>query len=342
MNNLAISYFAAGRTQEALQLYEDTLQLMRARLGPGHPDTLRSMNNLAASYDAAGRTREALQLREATLQLRKAQLGPDHPDTLVSMNNLAASYTHAGRAAEALALLQDSLARRQRRREAAPGNRAEQAALAWTHGQIGEAELARHDYPAAVQAFATSVELFDPLDKPGALIDPFFRARMNDSRQRLALCRKAEQAVRDLDFALAQPAAEVPGLLNLRVQALAANRDQAGVVATAAAYAKLAEKDPTQRYNAACAWSRAAGLAQARGADAAALAEDYAGRALALLKQTPTGKGHFVATPAALAAHMKQDPDLDPLRPRADFQRLLAELAGEPPRHEAEKPAAGR
>jgi tetratricopeptide (TPR) repeat protein len=39
---------------------------------------------------------------------------------------------------------------------------------------------------------------------------------------------------------------------------------------------------------------------------------------------------------------MKQDPDLDPLRPRADFKRLLAEPAGEPPlKNQAEKPAAG-
>ena len=47
-----------------------------------------------------------------------------------------------------------------------------------------------------------------------------------------------------------------------------------------------------------------------------------------LLKKTPTGLGHFVATPAALAAHMKQDKDLDPLRQRDDFKKLVAELEG--------------
>ena len=61
----------------------------KAKLGPDHPDTLRSMNNLANSYDALGRHADALKLREETLALLKAKLGPDHPDTLCSMNNLA-------------------------------------------------------------------------------------------------------------------------------------------------------------------------------------------------------------------------------------------------------------
>jgi hypothetical protein len=37
----------AGRTEEALELHEETLQLRKAKLGPDHPDTLKSMNNLA-------------------------------------------------------------------------------------------------------------------------------------------------------------------------------------------------------------------------------------------------------------------------------------------------------
>ena len=47
---------------------------------------------------------------------------------------------------------------------------------------------------------------------------------------------------------------------------------------------------------------------------------------MALLNKTPTGKGYFAATPAALAAHMKKDTDLDPLRDRADFKKLVADL----------------
>ena len=55
MNNLANSYAALGRHADALALHEQTLALHKAKLGPDHPDTLRSMNNLANSYYALGR-----------------------------------------------------------------------------------------------------------------------------------------------------------------------------------------------------------------------------------------------------------------------------------------------
>jgi hypothetical protein len=48
-------------------------------------------------------------------------------------------------------------------------------------------------------------------------------------------------------------------------------------------------------------------------------AEAYAARAMATLRQA-------VQNGFKDAAHMKKDPDLDPLRPRADFQKLLAEV----------------
>jgi tRNA A-37 threonylcarbamoyl transferase component Bud32 len=109
MNNLANSYADAGRTQDALKLREETLQLRKAKLGPEHPDTLASMNNLAASYFKAGRTQDALKLSVETLQLQRAKLGPEHPETLNSMNNLAGSYSAAGRIREALKLWEETL-----------------------------------------------------------------------------------------------------------------------------------------------------------------------------------------------------------------------------------------
>jgi tetratricopeptide (TPR) repeat protein len=178
------------------------------------------MHNLAVSYAAVGRNQEALKLREETIQLRKAKLGPDHPLTLSSMNNLAGSYIAVGDAAKAMVILQDTLALRERRVKAEPGNSLDQSYLAWTHGEMGEAELARRDYAAAVQAFARSVEVFEKLDQAGALKNPFFRNMVDPYRRLLALCRKAGRAVKDLDFALQQPPAEVPGLLELRVRHL--------------------------------------------------------------------------------------------------------------------------
>ena len=126
----------------------------------------------------------------------------------------------------------------------------------------------------------------------------------------------------NLDFAHKQPAAAVPGLLDIRVRYFVKKNDSKNLVATAEAYAKLAEKDDKQNYNAACGWSLASGLA----VDDAKLKEEYAGKAMALLRKTPTGKVHFVDSPAKLADHMKQDKDLDPLRDREDFKKFVVEL----------------
>ena len=54
MNNLAAAYQAAGQWDKALPLMEETLKLLKAKLGPDHPDTLTSMNNLALGYQDAG------------------------------------------------------------------------------------------------------------------------------------------------------------------------------------------------------------------------------------------------------------------------------------------------
>ena len=112
-NNLAAAYRAAGRTGEAIPLYERTLAGYRRVLGDDHPDTLLSRNNLAAAYRAAGRTGEAISLYERTLADREQMLGDDHSSTLLSRNNLAAAYYAAGRTGEAISLYERTLADRE-------------------------------------------------------------------------------------------------------------------------------------------------------------------------------------------------------------------------------------
>ena len=54
-NDLAGAYQDTGRLNEAIALYEQTLEDRTRILGPHHPDTLISRNNLASAYRAAGR-----------------------------------------------------------------------------------------------------------------------------------------------------------------------------------------------------------------------------------------------------------------------------------------------
>jgi pentatricopeptide repeat protein len=320
-NSLAAAYAQAGRTEEALKLFEETLRLRKAKLGPDHPDTLASMNNLAFASADAGRTQEALKLYKETLRLQKAKLGPDHPERLRSMNNLASCYICVGEVAKAVEILQESLALRELRAKTEPGNSAEQANLAWTHGLIAHAEQARLDYAAAVQAYARAVAMYDKLDQAGALTIPADRKMMDFYRQQLALCRKAEQAVKDLEFVLKQPAAEVPGLLDLRVRFLLKEEKLPAAIDTAAKAKQLAGDEAGNIYDAACAYALCAAAAKQAKWPVAEIpgAQQLADTAMALLKQA-------VAKGFKDAAHMKQDNDLDGLRERDDFKQLLADV----------------
>ena len=104
-NNLASAYQDAGRTADAIRLYELNLEVRERLLGADHPSTLNSRGNLALPT----RTRavdEAIPLLEGTLAGRKRVLGTDHPDTQTSRKNLARAYQEAGRPDEAIPLLE--------------------------------------------------------------------------------------------------------------------------------------------------------------------------------------------------------------------------------------------
>ncbi len=92
-----------------MSLYEELLNLQKARLGPDHPDTLETMNDLAIGYQDAGRIDRALPLYEETLALREVRLGPDHQDTLTTMHNLGWGYQFTGQLDLAIPLLEKNL-----------------------------------------------------------------------------------------------------------------------------------------------------------------------------------------------------------------------------------------
>src|SRR5262249_38487273 len=74
MGGLALFYQFAGRLNDALPLFEETLQVKKAKLGFDHRDTLTTMENLAMAYREATRLDDALTLSEETLRLKKAKL----------------------------------------------------------------------------------------------------------------------------------------------------------------------------------------------------------------------------------------------------------------------------
>jgi tetratricopeptide (TPR) repeat protein len=247
----------------------------------------------------------------------QAKLGPDHSDTLACMVSLANCYTAFGRGAEAVSLLHKTVELARPRVEKDPENSLLRSFLACTHGQIGDAQQAQFDYAGAVESYAKSIELFETLDYAGILRDRLPLDRFKLYKQRLALCRKAEQAVRDLDFALRQPAKEAPQLLDLRVRYLLNKQKLPAAVESAVKIKELAGGRPDGTYKAACAYALCAAVTTP--VAGAPSSDQLADEAMALLKQA-------VANGYKEAAHMKQDKDLDLLRERDDFKKLLAHL----------------
>ena len=97
---------------------------------------------------------------------------------------------------------------------------------------------------------------------------------------------------------------------------------QAGQVAEAVADAEALTKDATTPSARCCEAAAVFSLASAA-AQEAGQREAYAGQALALLRRAQAAG--FFKDPAKVA-HLNQDTDLAPLRPRADFQKLVAEV----------------
>jgi non-specific serine/threonine protein kinase/serine/threonine-protein kinase len=321
MHNLAISYHAIGRYADALKLREESLALRKARLGPDHPDTLASTDDLANSYDALGRRTDAQALFAQTLALRKAKLGPDHPDTLRSMNNLANSYHALGRHTDACDLHEATLALR--KAKLGPGHPSTLMSmhnLAFSYHTLGR-------YADALKLREETLVLrkarLGP-DHPDTLRSMWVLA------ESLVKLERGAEALPIIDECVRRAAGKVccqrdlvPGVLTLRLRHFEKTRDALGCRLTAKMWENLKRTDADSLYNAAC--MRAVTAAVFRAAEKSCVdskqADVEADRALAWLERA-------VAAGYKDAAHIKQDKDLDALRDRPDFTKLVTILEG--------------
>ncbi len=337
-----------GRTKEALDFYQK-YNAIGQRLADADPKNAQARRDLSISFGKLGdvtlqlgQTRDALDFYQKynAICQRLADADPNNAvaqrDLSVSFEKLGNVTRQLGRTKDALDFYRKGLAVSQWLADADPKNVVASTNLFINLYKLGELEYGRNNFAEAADWFGKARNVLLPWHEK-KLLDGQFLNAVPVMDNKIAACHKAEKSLADLDFAMKQPNAEVPGLLDIRVQVFAKKNDQKNLLATAIAYEKLASADDRQLYNAACAWSLASGLAK----EDAKLREEYAVKAMAILRRTPTGKGHFVDSPAKLAAHMKQDADMNPLRERADFQKLLAELEAPPkPRELAPPPRA--
>jgi serine/threonine protein kinase len=322
MFNLAASYLLLDRHAEALKVLEETLALQKAKLGPDHPDTLRSMGGLATAYAALGRHADALKLYEETLALRKAKLGPDHPATLQTMLNLANSYAALGRQADALKLYEETLALRKAKLgldHLGTLQTMHNLAIAYAAlGQHAEALKLREE-TLALQKRKLGPDHPETLNSEWGVIDSLMELkRPAEALPRIdALVAMADKSV----AAGKRPHPRlVPAMFHIRMRIPWEAKDAAGCRATAERWEKRNPKTAIELYDAARYWAVTAAVqAQTPGADATRLAQEDAEKAMDWLRRA-------VAAGCKDRAQMEKDSDLDFLRGREDFKKLLAEL----------------
>jgi hypothetical protein len=113
----------------------------------------------------------------------------------------------------------------------------------------------------------------------------------------------------------------IPDLLNIRLRHFARRKDGASCRATARMWEKQLPRDGLSLYLAACFRAVTAGIIEGNDLshDAGKRAEAEADKAMVWLKKAVAAGFRNVAT-------LKQNRDLDALRQRADFKKLLAEV----------------
>jgi serine/threonine protein kinase len=317
MINLALSYKDVNRHAEALKLKEETLATCKRVLGPDHRDTLLSMNNLASSFADLNRHAEALKLREEVLTAYKRLLPPNHPEILHSMNALANSYYALNRKAEALDLYEKTLAGRKR---VLPPDHSD---TLWSMQNLAKSYADMNRQAEALrlreEALAACKRVLPP-DHPHTLVS------MQDVAQSYVAQNRLNEALPLIDAVLAK--AELPGVETqlmpntIRLRCLCCQKlgDAKGCRAAAEMLEKRNATDATSLYKAASCRALVAELqAKAKAPEAARLTEEDAEKAMAWLIKA-------VAAGWTDAAQLKTDTDLEFLRDRKDFKKLVGEL----------------
>jgi serine/threonine-protein kinase len=301
--NLGMLLWETGRAQEAEAALRDALDV-RTRLAAKFPaapeyrlDLALSHNNLGALLKGTGRPKEAEAAYRHALDVQTALAAgfPGLPryrhDLALSHTNLGALLSEAGRAKEAEDALRDARGIQERLTTDFPAVPEYHNDLANTLDGLAELARDRMDYPSArrllEQAGPHAQAALDAF--PG---HPVYREVYRDHRRLLAAT-----------------------LLDLGEHAAAAE--------AAADVARIAFEPGNDAYSEACFLSRCVPLAQKDAklpeARRKELARSYADRALAALRQA-IAKGYQDA------ANLTKDPDLDPLRGRDDFRKLLTEV----------------
>jgi serine/threonine protein kinase/tetratricopeptide (TPR) repeat protein len=346
LSSLGNFYSGAGRSTEAEASYQRAIEIFR-QFSTAHPDVpeyrqglAEGLSSLGNLYLRTGRIAEAESLYQRVLAIREAPVTayPDdfvHRDELANDHNiLGICYSHTGRRAEAEASYRRALAIDEKLVASYPDQIEAAISLGGVCCNLGGL-LEKHGEPAAALEWCAraiaALEAVLRRDARHTTAREFLRNSYNARAEALSRLGRHAEALADCDRA--RPLDDDAGHEDCRrilALVLARAGDHRRAAAEAEALAGSGKPAGVTRpgsrdYALARALSRAA---RAAGEDAglappdrAALAGRHAARAARLLGQARAA-GYF-ANPYDLIA-LNREPDFDPLRPRADFQALLA------------------
>jgi serine/threonine-protein kinase len=303
-NGIGWLLYQTGKPAEGLTELEKS-RAIRQRLADANPTSTQDQSDLAWSYNnignvlgKTGKPAEALAAYERARDIWQT-LADVNRTVTEFQRGLAASHNgigwwvlyQTGKPAEGLTELEKSRAIRQRLADANPTSTQDQSDLAWNYNNIGD--------------------VLSKTGKPAEALAAYERAR--DIRQKLV---DANPAVPEFQRELAQFLEKV-GIAEQR-----SGRPAEAVTSYRQAIALL-EHLPTlgsvDLYDVACFQALLAGAAVAGSGLTAAEARVAADQAMATLRRA-------VAAGWRNVAHMRTDSDLDALRQRDDFQKLMKDL----------------
>jgi hypothetical protein len=260
-------------------------------------------------------------MRREVYEGRKELLGEDDAETLLSGNMLVRTHLALRQADEALKILTEVKPRREKFAAAKPADRDNTLQLAITYGQIGEAQQLAGEYAAAHDSYAESLKRFEAGQTKFVALGGYFGQMRQFYQFRQSISAKIDDAVQDLAFAEKQPPGEVPLLLEARLHHMRRTGQLDEAAATAERIEDQIKRGPTTAYQAGLAWSLVSDMAKDEGQR-----DQYAARAMTLLGRVKSGpKAYFVSAEGqAYALHF--NPDLAPLRDRAEFKAILQRL----------------
>jgi tetratricopeptide (TPR) repeat protein len=310
----------------ALDSYREALRATR-RLAKADPDSAEAQRDLGVSLSRVGNVQSALgdgaealaSYREAlAIDRRFAAADPKNAeaqrDLSVSLSKVGNVQREQGDDKGALASFQECHGILKRLADADPRSAEARRDLLIICYKLGGLAERSSDFRRAADWYGQALDAPRRFARPEA-----FKDEVLVVEAQLRFCRAAEQALDDLAVIDQHPAEERPELLSAVSKALVRRKEFAKAVRAAEMMGRGAGTAPAL-YEAACAHSRCAPLAEQPAAR-----EQLAAQAVDLLRRA-VGAGFQDA------ARLKKDADLDPLRRRTDFQKLLAEVEKSEPR----------